>query len=150
MMHQPYQGMPAQGHHQNEQHAKDMHNMCTQYHLHFIQIQLMDGSSHDGIIEEVDNEGVTLLMPEAEEGAQQPYYGQHGHESHHELHAQQGTQMQDSPQHFGYGYPGYGYPGFGPGPGYGYGYGIPRRFRRFRRRRYPFFGIRRLFFPFFF
>ncbi|WP_096435187.1 hypothetical protein [Alteribacter populi] len=37
--------------------------------------------------------------------------------------------------------------GFG---GYGGGYGYPRRFRRFRRHRFPFFGIRRLFFPFFF
>ncbi|UCZ54077.1 hypothetical protein LGQ02_04660 [Bacillus shivajii] len=37
------------------------------------------------------------------------------------------------------------------GPGYTpYGYGFPRRFRRFRRHRFPFFGLRRLFFPFFY
>ena len=32
----------------------------------------------------------------------------------------------------------------------GYGYGYPRRFRRFRRHRFPYFFLRRLFFPFFF
>lgn len=41
----------------------------------------------------------------------------------------------------------FGYGGF---PQYGYGYGFPRRFRRFRRFRFPFFGLRRLFFPFFY
>lgn len=35
-------------------------------------------------------------------------------------------------------------------PYFGYGYGYPRRFRRFRRHRFPFFFIRRLFFPFFY
>ncbi|SDH68248.1 hypothetical protein SAMN05192534_10959 [Alteribacillus persepolensis] len=44
------------------------------------------------------------------------------------------------PYGFGFGYGGY--------PPYGYGY--PRRFRRFRRRRYPYFFFRRLFFPFFY
>jgi len=145
MMQQPYQGMPAQGHQQNEQHVKDMHNMCSQYHLYFIQVQMMDGSMHEGIIEDVDQEGVSLLMPEEDDG-QNPYHDQPGYE---------GQQAQQS--HFGYGYggfgggfaPGYGYgPGFGYGPGYGRG--VPRRFRRFRRRRYPFYGIRSLFFPFFF
>lgn len=138
MMHQPYQGMPVQGHQQNEQHVKDMHNMCSQYHLYFIQIQMMDGSMHEGIIEEFDQEGVNLLMPEDDDG-QIPYEGQQ---------APQG--------HFGYGYggsyggyPGYG-GGYGGGYGYGPGYGVPRRFRRFRRRRFPFFGIRSLLLPFFF
>jgi hypothetical protein len=37
----------------------------------------------------------------------------------------------------------YGYGGF---PGYGF----PRRFRRFRRQHFPFFFLRRLFFPFFY
>jgi hypothetical protein len=31
-----------------------------------------------------------------------------------------------------------------------YGYGYPRRFRRFRRHRFPFFFIRNLFFPYFY
>lgn len=52
----------------------------------------------------------------------------------------------------GYGHGGYG--GYGSGYGHG-GYGgsydhYPRRFRRFRRRRYPFTNIFRLFTPFFF
>ncbi|AXF57982.1 hypothetical protein DT065_12535 [Salicibibacter kimchii] len=37
---------------------------------------------------------------------------------------------------------GYGYPGFG--------FGYPGRFRRFRRRHFPFFFLRRLLFPFFY
>ncbi|MBP2257415.1 hypothetical protein [Virgibacillus alimentarius] len=45
----------------------------------------------------------------------------------------------DRPRQFDYGY------------NYGYGgYGYPRRFRRFRRRRFPFFSLRRLFFPYFY
>jgi hypothetical protein len=40
---------------------------------------------------------------------------------------------------------------YGGYPYGGYMYGrYPRRFRRFRRHRFPFFGFRRLFFPFFF
>ncbi|WP_416151193.1 hypothetical protein ACM26V_09575 [Salipaludibacillus sp. HK11] len=141
MYQQPYQGMPVEGQPNNEQHLKDMHDACTQYHLHFIQIQMIDGSIHDGIIEDSDNEGVTLLMPE-DDDAQQPY------------NEQQGYQMNNQPGHFGYGYGGSGYPAPGFGPGYGPGYGIgrpriPRRFRRFRRRRYPFYGINTLLFPFF-
>ncbi|MFA1819548.1 hypothetical protein ACDX78_04965 [Virgibacillus oceani] len=40
---------------------------------------------------------------------------------------------------------------FDYGYNYGYGgYGYPRRFRRFSRRRFPFFFLRRLFFPYFY
>ncbi len=41
------------------------------------------------------------------------------------------------------------YPYWGGYP-YSYGFGYPRRFRRFRRHRLPFFGLRRIFFPFFY
>ncbi|MCE7794794.1 hypothetical protein K8O68_20620 [Salipaludibacillus sp. CUR1] len=105
----------------SDHHQQHMQEMCQQYHLYFIQLQMMDGSIAEGIIEDADHEGVTLLMPEED-----------GH--------------MDGSRQFGAGAFGGAPYGFGPG----LGYGVPRRFRRFRRRRFPFFGIRTLFFPFFF
>lgn len=42
------------------------------------------------------------------------------------------------------------YPFGGPPFDYGFPPRFPRRFRRFRRQRFPFFFLRRLFFPYFF
>lgn len=147
MQHMHHHGMDPQAH-QNQ-----MHDMCKNYHLHFVQIQMADGHMHDGIIEEVDQEGVTLLIPHEdmqhrdEEGEQHPYG------------------FEDSRGPYGYGPgggPGFAPPGYGPGPGPGFGppgygppgYGprprYPRRFRRFRRHRFPFAGLGRLFFPLFY
>ncbi|UTR15301.1 hypothetical protein MM221_01510 [Salipaludibacillus sp. LMS25] len=105
-------------------HEQDMKEMCHHYHLFFVQIQMMDGSLHEGIIEDADNEGVTLLMP----FEQDPHH--------------------DASRQFGTGVGGFGT--FSPyGFGYGPGYGVPWRFRRFRRRRFPFYGIGGFYFPFF-
>lgn len=48
-------------------------------------------------------------------------------------------------EHYGHEYRPDGYPYGSP-----FGFGYPRRFRRFGRFSFPFFAIRRLFFPFFF
>ena len=90
---------------------------------HLVQMETTDGTILDGIIEDVDDEGVDLLEPAGDMDGDDNYDRQ-----------------------FGYG----GYGGFG---GYGFNPYIrfyPRRFRRFRRRRFPFPFIRRLFFPYFY
>ncbi len=102
-------------------HKKQMYELCNKFHLYFVQIQAIDGQMYDGIIEDVDDDSVTLLMP----------YG--------DMDREVGTERQ-----YGFGYSGYG--GYG---GYG-GFGFPRRFRRFRRFRFPFFRLRRLFFPYYY
>ncbi|MCK0473053.1 hypothetical protein [Halalkalibacter sp. APA_J-10(15)] len=110
--HQPqhYHGMDQ------EAHKKQMYDTCNQYNLYFVQIQTTDGQMYDGIIDQVDPDGVTLLMPYGDMEGNVGYERQFG---------------------FGYG-------------GFGHGFGFPRRFHRFRRFRFPFFGISRLFFPFFY
>ncbi len=125
-----------------KQHKKYMYDHCNKHKLHFMHAQLKDGSMVEGILDEYDEDGVTLIIPCGDEmrgSAEEPFdatrqnYGHGGYG--------------------GYG-PGYGHGGYGGyGPGYGHGgYGgyYPRRFRRFRRRRYPFINIFRLFTPFFY
>ncbi len=110
-------------------HQQQMHDLCQQYNNYLVQLETTDGQVHDGIINGVDQNGVEVLMPDGDTD-----------NNHNEYERQ-----------FGFGYGGYG--GFGGAPWYGYGgpgYGYPRRFRRFRRHRFPFFGIRRLLFPFFY
>ncbi|MGM8216687.1 hypothetical protein ACLIA0_14205 [Bacillaceae bacterium W0354] len=120
---------------------KDMYDMCHKHHLHFVHMHTNDGKLIEGIIDEVDEEGVTLLTPcgdmarGEDDREERPFgagyeYGAFG------------------PGYGGFG-PGYGYGGYGPGYGYGYG-GYPRRFRRFRRNRFPFSVLSGLMFPFFF
>lgn len=113
-------------------HQQHMHDLCQQYNNHLVQLETTDGQVHDGIIDGIDQNGVEMLVPEGDMD-----------NNHHENERQ-----------FGFGYGGYaGFDGYGGALGYGYGgpgYGYPRRFRRFRRHRFPFFGIRRLLFPFFY
>ncbi|WP_175615242.1 hypothetical protein [Piscibacillus halophilus] len=104
-----------------DHHKKSLFDTCHKHHLYLVQTETIDGQMFEGIIDEYDDDGVTLLVP----------YGD-----------------QDRVDGYGPG-PGYGY-GFGPGFGPQYGYGYPRRFRRFRRFRFPFFNLRRIFFPFFY
>ncbi|MBU8907583.1 hypothetical protein [Desertibacillus haloalkaliphilus] len=134
-------------HDHHKAHNQQMHDTCTHYHLYFVQLQTTDGQTFEGIIEDIDNDGVTMLMPagetrEAEDDIDERQFGVVG----------VGAGFPGVGVGFGfpgYGFPGYGYPGFGWFPGYGafpgYGgfpwYGYPRRFRRFRRRRFPFYGI---------
>ncbi|WP_200411274.1 hypothetical protein [Virgibacillus salexigens] len=96
----------------NNPHKKQMYETCKNYYLYFVQIQTMDGQTYEGIIEDVDKDSVTLLMP----------YGDMERE-------------EEIERQYGFGYGGFGY---------------PRRFRRFRRFRFPFFGLSRLFFPYFY
>lgn len=101
----------------------DWKDFCNSYMNHFVNMQTTDGMQHEGIIEGVDQENMYMLVPDGD------------------------TREDDEEidERFGYGYGGFW--GF---PGYGYPYGYPRRFRRFRRRRFPFFSIGRFYFPFFF
>lgn len=84
--------------------------------------QMQDGSQVEGIIQDMDDQGVTMLVPEVVEDTGNDATRLYG---------------------FGDGYDG-GYDG-----GYGGGYGgYPRRrYRRYRRRRYPY---NYFVFPFFF
>ncbi|WP_279401448.1 hypothetical protein [Piscibacillus salipiscarius] len=113
---------------QLDHHKKNMFDLCQKHHLYLVQVETVDGQTFEGIVDEFDEDGVTLLVPSGEN--------------------ERGDGFDDVG--FGPG-PGYGM-GYGYGPGFGspYGYGYPRRFRRFRRYRYPFFNLNRIFFPFFF
>ncbi|MHA6251682.1 hypothetical protein [Oceanobacillus sp. CAU 1775] len=82
-----------------------MYEQCKQHMHAYVQADLNDGTSVDGIITGLDDEHVYLAVPNVDAG----------YESH---------QMGDDSRQFGYGY---GYPGYGYG---GYGYGRPRPFRR--------------------
>ncbi|WP_411954243.1 hypothetical protein ACKXGF_13650 [Alkalibacillus sp. S2W] len=104
---------------------EDFHHLCRQNQMHFVHLETQDGQLFDGIIDDVDGQSVTLIMPWGD--------------------------MEQDRFDDGYG-GGYGQ-GYG-GPGYGQGYGgpgrYPRRFRRFRRYRFPFRFLNRIFFPFFY
>lgn len=58
-MNQNY-GNPS-GHMPNEQ---DLKNLCMQYMNYHVITQMSDGTQMEGIIEDVDDEGVTMLVPE--------------------------------------------------------------------------------------
>ncbi|WP_152656595.1 hypothetical protein [Oceanobacillus sp. CFH 90083] len=68
-------------------HAKQMYDTCKKFHLYFVQIQTTEGQMYDGIIEDVDNEGVTMLIPDGD--------------------MERGEGME---RQFGFGYGGYGFP----------------------------------------
>jgi hypothetical protein len=104
---------------------QDLYQMCEKYMNYYAQLEKEDGTVVEGIVDRVDKDHVDMLVPVGDQEWDEQYDRQ-------------------------YGYGGYG--GYGGYPyGYGgYGYGIPRRFRRFRRIRYPFFILRRLFFPYYY
>jgi hypothetical protein len=67
----PYQG-------QNVQQLDQIKNQCRNYMNYHVIGQLSDGSQVDGIIDSMDDEGVTLLVPEdidAEQTTRQFGYG---------------------------------------------------------------------------
>ncbi len=102
----------------DEGHKKHLQDFCKSYKNYYVVMEMNDGKQYEGIIVNMDNDNVYLLMPIGEGPDDN---------SHHSHHNRQ-----------------YGY-----GPGFGGGY-VPRRFRRFHPFFFPFFGIRRFFFPFFY
>ncbi|MEF3302965.1 hypothetical protein [Paenibacillus sp. GYB003] len=84
--------------------AEDIKAQCHKYMNYHVIAHGNDGSQFEGIIDGMDEEGVTMLVPEDVDGEEREF---------------------DPRQPFGYG---------------------RRRFRRFRRRRFPFFFFA---FPFF-
>lgn len=120
----PYSGNPGYDMY-DKHHVKEMYDYCNKHKYDMIGMEMKDGNVYEGIIETIESDAVYLLIPIGD------------------------LEDTDDDRQFGFGYD-YGY---GPGGGYGYGgygYGYPRRFRRFRRYRFPFGGIGRFFFPFFF
>ena len=121
----PYGGqMPQYG-------TQNIHDLCRRYQLFLMQFETNDGQMFDGIIDNVDDDGVDVLVPVGDYNDDNDDYNNDNNWN----------------RQFFPGYGGYGFPPYGYSP---YGFGYPRRFRRFRRRRYPFHVFRRIFFPFFF
>lgn len=91
----------------------DIRSLCQQYMNYHVMAQMNDGTEFEGIIDGMDQNGVTMLVPEDIEVEQMG-----------------GGNMEVSPNQFGFD-----------------GYGRRRRFRRFRRRHFP-FNIFRFIFPY--
>lgn len=100
-------------------------DFCKKHKHYMVNLETVDGHRVDGIIDDIENDHVVMLVPIGD------------------MERNEENELGDERQ-FGI-FGGFGYP-YG---GWGYGY-YPRRFRRFRRYRYPFYGLRSLFFPFFF
>ncbi|MEW9667275.1 hypothetical protein [Ammoniphilus sp. 3BR4] len=85
-------------------------SICKKHINRYVEIQMKDGKTYDGIVESVDDQNVYLAVPRG--GSQR---------------------ISNEGRQFGFGFPWYGYGGFGYPwygygyPGYGFGYG---RFRR--------------------
>ncbi|WP_208590116.1 hypothetical protein [Gracilibacillus suaedae] len=107
---QPYGQMMEPQQMDYHHYQKQMYEMCKNYQLYFMQFQTTEGETFEGIIEELDDDGVIILIPVGDT--------ERGDEAERQY-------------------------------GFGYGY-FPRRFRRFRRRRLPFFLLRSLFFPYYY
>ncbi|UOQ84520.1 hypothetical protein [Gracilibacillus salinarum] len=76
---------------------QQMKSMCQQYMNFYVTGQLQDGSSFEGIIDQIDDVAVTMLIPEE-------------------------VELEETDRQFG---------GYYGGPG-------RRRYRRYRRQRFPF------------
>jgi small nuclear ribonucleoprotein (snRNP)-like protein len=87
--------------------TRNLHGKCKRYMYHHVVLTTQDGSSFDGIIEGVDDNGVSVLVGE-------------------DVMEQERDDLED--QRF------YGYGGYGDYGGYGR---PRRRFRRFRRQFFP-------------
>ena len=59
---QPYFG-PQTGGLTQEMPIHDMHDFCRKHHMHYVHIHTKKGELLDGIIDEIDNDGVTLIIP---------------------------------------------------------------------------------------
>ncbi|MGM0876332.1 MAG: hypothetical protein ACQEWV_16555 [Bacillota bacterium] len=93
--------------HNESDYTRNLHGKCKKYMYHHVILTMTDGSSFDGIIEDVSGDRITVLMGE-------------------DTAERESDELED--RQFGYGYD-YDY-------GYGYGR-PRRRFRRFRRQVLP-------------
>jgi hypothetical protein len=93
-----------------EHDIRNIQHACGKYMNYHVVGQMQDGSQVEGIIQDMDDQGVTMLVPEV-------------------------VEEQDMSEGRIYGGYGGGYDG-GYGDGYG-GYPL-RRYRRYRRYRYPY------------
>jgi small nuclear ribonucleoprotein (snRNP)-like protein len=94
-----------------QMHTANMYHVCAQHMNKRVKAELADGKVYEGIIENVDDQNVYLIIEininftrneEVEEEEDRAWgYGY-------------------PPYYYGYGYPHYGYPYYGY-PGYGYG-----------------------------
>ncbi|MEC0329533.1 hypothetical protein P4H42_07850 [Paenibacillus macerans] len=126
-------------------HKRHMKEICKRYHHHLIHVESTDGKVFVGIIDGMDDDHVYLLIPIGDmDGDDRAFGAPFGGF---------GAPFGGFGAPFGvpfatpFGAPFGGFGGFGGFPFFG---GFPRRFRRFIRRPFPFFGLRRFFFPFFF
>lgn len=110
---------------QDNREQQSIPGFCRKYQHYLVQFETNDGQFMDGIIENVDDDGVDMLIPVGD--MEDDFFD---YES----------------RQFG----SYGFGGFGGYGGYSGFYGYPRRFRRFRRRRFPYFFIRGIYFPIYF
>ncbi|MGP4041801.1 hypothetical protein ACTWP4_18135 [Gracilibacillus sp. D59] len=67
-------------------HKKQIHEVCKNYHLYFMQFQTMEGDTVEGIIEDIDEDSVIILIPSGDM-----------------------ERVDETERQYGYGY-GYGYP----------------------------------------
>lgn len=110
MMGKGDEGKMTQERHNYQDQYGNLHDQCKSHMFFHVSLTMKDGSTHDGIIEHVDRDHIDVLIGEDVYDDGHDGYG-YGHD--------------DGMRQF--------YPGFGPG----FGYGPRRRFRRFRRRRFP-------------
>lgn len=108
---------------------QNMQDLCKKHQLYLMQFETMDGQVFPGIVDHVDDDGVDILVPDGDNFDDNDY--------------DNNWDRQYSPWFSG----SYGFMPYGYSP---YWHGYPRRFRRFRRRRFPFRVFRRIFFPFFY
>ncbi|WP_227521887.1 hypothetical protein [Bacillus solitudinis] len=102
---------------QGDYHPDQIKGLCKKYMNYHVIGQLSDGSQFDGIIDSMDEEGVTMLVPEDVDAGQMNRQFGYGDDDYYDN---------------DYDYDDYGRP-------------RRRRFRRFRRRRFPFRFFRRIF-----
>ncbi|RCW76925.1 hypothetical protein [Saliterribacillus persicus] len=100
----------------HQQYPQNLHDTCEQLKYYHVTVSLKDGTTFDGIIENVDAENVIILVGE-------------------DVMDREDNTPDQSRQVFNP----YGGGGYGPYGGGGYGpYGYPpRRVRRYRRRNFP-------------
>ena len=66
---------PGQPGHAGQGGANDMHNICWQYLNYHVVGQMADGTQVEGIVEDVDDNGVTMLVPEEVEVDERQFGG---------------------------------------------------------------------------